>query len=151
MKRYPIYLSAFIWFLMLAAAFIEPTRAQTFDVNTVQIVLPSAVRTATTTSTSFGNQSFKGAHVILNITVAPGAQSLTLAINAQDPVSGTVYPILTGTAITTTGINIYKVYPGIGTVANGAASDMLPNLWNVSVTHSGGGSWTYSVGAFLDK
>jgi hypothetical protein len=49
-------------------------------------------------------------------------------MQGKDPVTETYYNILVGPAIAATGATILKIYPGIGTVVNGAASDVLPCL-----------------------
>lgn len=109
-----------------------------------QVILASAARTATTTSTAIYKSQEKIAHFIINVTVAPGAQTLTPEIDAQDT-NGLWYPLLTGTAISTTGVTVLKVGPGIGAVSGGTAPDYLPDVYRVKLTHSSTGSWTYSV------
>jgi hypothetical protein len=147
----PIWLTFFAWLLIALAAVLGEARAQTLDQNTVFLLLPSAVRTATTNSADQANPAWRGGHVIMNVTAVPGVDSITMNIQGRDPVSGTYYTILQGLAETTTGIKVYKVYPGITAAANASASDILPSLWRVSITHSAGSNFTYSVGYFYEK
>ena len=147
-----VWLMFVLWIALLCAALLpEKAHAQTLDINGEMMILPSVARTATLSTPNFGNAQYRGLHLIINMTAVPGVQTVTPSITAQDPVSGTTYTILTGPAISTTGITILKVYPGIGTVANGSASDLLPNLWGVTLTHSGAGSFTYSVSAYMER
>lgn len=112
-------------------------------------IVPSAARTTAIPVVEQDSRRFLGLSIFLDITAAPGAQSLTLAIEAKDPASGKWVALLTGAAITATGTTHYQIYPGITDVANQRLSIALPDVWRVTVTHSGAGSWTYSVGATL--
>jgi len=146
-----IWFTFFAWMLCFGAAFIEPARAQDAGFNSNQVMLTSAVRTATNSTPDQVNLGWRGAHVIMNVTAAPGVDSVTLTIQGKDPASGTYYTILAGLAETTTGIKVYKVYPGITASGNAAASDFLPSLWRVTITHSAGTNFTYSVAYFYEK
>jgi len=117
--------------------------------NTEATVLASAARTTTTNSADQTNYNARGVHVLLNVTVVPGVDTVTLSIQGKDPVSAVYYTLLTGLAVVGAGMNVYKVFPGITAVANGTASDVLPRTWRVAVTHSAATSFTYSVGAAL--
>lgn len=112
------------------------------------VVLPSAARTTTQTSADMTNYNHRGIIVVLDVTV-PGTGSITLEIDAKDPVSGKYYAVLAGAAVTTTITNVYRVYPGLTAVANATASDVLPRTWRVKVTANNANSVTYSVGAML--
>lgn len=116
--------------------------------NIAVTVLSSAIRTATTSSATQTNPNARGVHVSINISVSTASTaSLVPKIQAQDPVSTTWYDLLIGTALTTTGITVLKVYPGIGVVSGGAASDVLPLTWRVAVVPGTADPVTYSVGA----
>lgn len=124
--------------------------SSTFDAwrnNVESTVLSSASRSATTNSTAQTNYNGRGVSLIINVTVAPAIETLTLAIQVQDSISGTWISIQTGAAMTGTGTTRLVVYPGIGSVANLAFSDILARTWRVAITHSASGSWTYSVSA----
>lgn len=107
-------------------------------------ILASAARTSTTSSGTQTNRSNNGAHFLFNVTAVPGGDTVTPRIQGREPVSGDFYDILVGPAISATGLTVLKIYPGIAALANGAANDILPLQYRVSVTHSGAGSFTYS-------
>ena len=116
--------------------------------NTNNTLLASAARTATTNSADATNYNAKGAHIIINVT-AITTSSLTVTVQGKCPISGVYYDILVGAAITSTGITILKVFPGVAAVANGSASDILPRTFRVSCAKGDASSWTYSVAAAL--
>lgn len=112
------------------------------------VVLASAARTTTQTQTDQTNYNHRGIIVVLDMTVV-GTGSVTLEIDAKDPVSGKYYAVLTGAAVVTNVTNVYRVYPGLTAVANATVSDVLPRTWRVKVTANNANSATYSVGAML--
>lgn len=116
--------------------------------NTEETVLASGARTVATDSAAFTNYNAKGAHFIVDVSAIAGA-TITPSIQGQDPVSLNWYTILQGLPITTVSTNILKVYPGIGAIPNGAAADLLPRTWRVSVAVADANSATYSIGASL--
>lgn len=107
-------------------------------------ILPLAARTATTTSTDITKTIEVGAHFILNATVVPGADTITMKVQGKDNL-GNYYDLLVGTASAATGIVVLKVSPSITPAANASANDMLPDIYRIIVTHSAGTSFTYSV------
>lgn len=112
-------------------------------------LLGSAARTANTTTGNQINYNARGLHIITNITAVSGAASITVTIQGWDESADIWYDILIGTANAAIGREVLKVYPGIGEVPNGAASDILPYQWRVSIAHATADSITYSVGANL--
>jgi len=110
-------------------------------------ILASAARTATVDSADFINHNARGAHFIINVTAITATPSIMVGIQGKDPVSAGYYDLLVSTAITTTGITVLKIYPGITTIPNGAASDILPWQFRVRVEHADADSITYSVAA----
>lgn len=132
--------------LILALAFAVALPAEAQFRNRQGTLLTSAVRTATVTGTDVANDIYSCLTVILDITVAPGGDTLTIAIQGKDVASGKYYTILTGAAVTAAATTTYKVCPGMTAAANVSASDMVPAIWRVNVTHSAGTSFTYSVG-----
>ena len=110
-------------------------------------LLASAARTATNSTGDQSNNSWRGVHVIIDVTSITASPSVVPTIQGKDEVSGVYYSILVGTAITATGTTVLKVYPGIGTLAGGAASDVLPSTWRVTFTHADTDSITYSAAA----
>jgi hypothetical protein len=109
-----------------------------------QTLLVSAARTATTTVADQVNLGHNGLHLVISLTVLAAAETVTPKIQGKDSL-GNYYDILVGSAISSTGITVLKVYPGIAAVANGSASDVLPPVWRVVLTHSSTGAHTYSV------
>lgn len=116
--------------------------------NSAATVLASEARTATVDSTDQTNHNARGAHIIINISAGSGF-SLVPKVQAKDPVSGAYYDLLVGTAITTTGTVVLRVFPGATPASNLVANDMLPRVWRVRVEHADTTSATYSVGAAL--
>jgi len=115
-------------------------------------VSASAVRAATNSSVVYENtqpKSYRGLHLVFDITVAPGVDTVTLKIEGYDTTSGKYYDILVGAALSTVGTNTMRVYPSQVAAANVAVSDCLPSAWRVTVTHSAATNFTYSVGATL--
>jgi hypothetical protein len=121
-------------------------------------LLASAVRTATT-STDDITSAGAGAIVFLDVTATPNdAQTLTVSLQAKDPVTGkyvtiTAFAALTASVIgatSTTATYAYTLRPGAAETAAVANHEVqalaVPKLWRVTVTHSAAGNWTYTVG-----
>lgn len=113
-----------------------------------RVLLASAARTATVTGDDQVNMGHRGLHLVIDVTSVTSTPSITPTIQGKDA-AGIYYDILVGSAITATGTTVLKVYPGITAVANGAASDVLPAVWRVVLTHADSDSATYSVAANL--
>lgn len=107
-------------------------------------LLVSAARTADAASADQDQSNFGGGHIIVNVTAAV-TSTLTVTIQGKDPISGSYYTILAGTALTGTGMQILKVFPGIAGVAGGSVSDTLPDSWRVNAVKGDASSWTYSI------
>ena len=134
----------------------------------VYTALPSAVRNATQViigrdlidpengdprfSTGI-NPEASGIIVYVNVTAVPGAETVTLALDEQDPVSGTWAQIVATNTNNGTGLMRLKMKPAIQTISAGAlqvqVQDTLPAIWRVRVIHSSTGNWTYSMGIVL--
>ncbi len=114
-----------------------------------QIIASGARTAATVNSGDQTNSQWHRAHIIINVS-AYTSGNYTPHIQGKDPVSGTYYDILVGTAIASTGITILKVGPGFGSIPNGATADMLPQAWRVQLIGVSTPSMTFSVGAFLE-
>lgn len=142
----PMVMMALVWLAVLGSAF-----AQDVNFNANQTPLALAARTATNSTVDQVNMGWRGAVVLVNVTVAPGGDTITVSIQGKDPASANYYTILTGAAETTTGLKVYKVYPGVTAAANAAASDIIPQTWRVTITHSAGTSFTYSVSYYYEK
>lgn len=136
--------------LAIALAFVAAIAAAQTQ-NLTAIILPSAARTAATVeSPDQTNQQWRGAHIIVNVS-AYTSGSYTTYIQGKDPVSGAYYNICVGTALSATGMSIYKIYPGITPIPNGACSDIIPRIWRVQLVGASSPSMTFSVAAVLQE
>jgi hypothetical protein len=126
------------------------------------ILLPSEARTATkqTDQVTFpAVDMYRGVMLALDITATPNnAETLTLSVQAYDLASKKYVPLTafaagkTGTelgAAPTTATSLFTVYPAgaeTAAIANAEVQAMpIPNKWRAVVTHSAGGSWTYTL------
>ncbi len=115
-------------------------------------ILPSVARAAAGDVISAYNDlshTRLGGHFVIRTSAIVSAPSVVPNIEAQDPLSLQWYPILTGAAITATGLVVLRVYPGVANTANLSVSDFLPPIWRVRMTHGNTDSITYSVSANL--
>lgn len=96
------------------------------------------------------NAEASGLIAYLNVTAAPGVETLTLVLEEQDPVSGVWSQITATSATTATGMVKLKIKPAIAAAAATttyvAVQDVLPANWRIRVVHSASGNWTYSLG-----
>jgi hypothetical protein len=109
----------------------------------------SASRTATPTATSVTTRGRQRCHVVIDVTAASSTPSVVPSIEAYDTLSATWYPLLTGTAITTTGTTVLKVGPGMSPVTGACAADMLPGTIRLSMTHADADPITYTASIHL--
>lgn len=116
------------------------------------MTLASAARTATTYGPDIPAVSHVGALVYLNVTAQPGgAETLSLQIQALNSMTGDYITICDFGVLFTaaTGHKVGMLYPGI--LAADAPSGVVVKSLRLStncrvvVSHSGAGSWTYSV------
>lgn len=121
--------------------------------NTEATLLASASRTATVTSATVTNHNARGVLLCLNISVAPGAQTLTPAVQWVEPTSAATPTLATFPTVSSVGTVAYLLYPGAAetvAVTNLETQALpLPRSWRLVVTHSAAGAWTYSVGYAL--
>jgi hypothetical protein len=134
MKKYLIILAASLSLLLTA---------QSANAG-METLLASAVRAATTSTADQVKSINRGVYVFLKVTAVPGVDTLTVTIQGKD-VDGTYYTILASTASAATGTVTLKVYPGLPNTANVSSNEVLPDLWRVTVTHSAGTNFTYSM------
>lgn len=126
-------------------------------------LLSSVARTATANSADQVAQSDqRGVTLILDITKAPeNADTLTVSIQGRDPVTGK-YVTLTAFTASKKGEELgegatlaFTLYPAAAETAATGDHEVqalpLPSRWRAVVTHSGEGSWTYSLGALASK
>lgn len=105
--------------------------------------------TATVTSPDISGQPpCQHGHVIFTIdTYTSGG--VTPHLQGKDPASGAYYDILIGPDLTSTGVTILKVGPGISPSALGSAADFLPEEWRVQLVADSGTDLIISVGVNL--
>lgn len=109
----------------------------------------SSARTATPTNAELTTEGARGLHLVIDVTAVTSTPSVVPTVDAYSPLANKWYNLLTGVAITATGTTVLKIYPGIATAANAAASDVVPDTFRVVMTHGNANSITYSVEAHL--
>lgn len=133
---------------VLLFAFAAVVGAQS---NVLGTLLTSAARTVTIASSDVTNTSYRGAHIVVNVTSYTSG-TWTPTIQGKDPVSLNYYDICTGPAIAATGMTIIKVYPGVMAIAENAptCNDFLPRTWRINMVGATTPSATFSVGYLAD-
>jgi hypothetical protein len=120
------------------------------DAKTRRTLLPSAARTATTTSAISKDAGQQCIRVYLSITAASGSGGLTVFIRGYDLASGVAAKMNAGAAaILATGIYVYELMPNDAAAVGDVKETVgrpLPCAWDVQVTHGDSSSYTYSVG-----
>ena len=119
-----------------------------FNPNVEVAVLASAVRTATNNNDLVNNNA-RGAIVTLDITVVPGTDTVTPSWTYKDPASGKFLALgAAGSAQVGTGTFRYLIYPAVAANASFTAviAANIPRTWRVTITHSAGSNFTYSLG-----
>jgi len=117
--------------------------------NTMETLLASAARTATTT-TAWTNYQGKGIQVIVDVTALVAGASLVVKLQGKN-IAGKAYDIKAApTAITATGLYVYEFYPhGTDITAHDGLTAIMnvtvPRLCNVVVTAANTNSVTYQV------
>lgn len=114
-----------------------------------ETLLASAARTANVNSSDKYNVNCKGGHFIIDVTAISATPSITVTLQGKAVTSSKYYDLLTSEAITAVGTYVLKLYPGINSIPNNAASDILPRTYRVAVTHADSDSITYSIEANL--
>lgn len=113
-------------------------------------VLASAARTTTPDTQQFElPKGVKYGHFVLDVSAVTATPSLTFKVEGVDLVSGAVYEILEGAAVSTVSTNVYKVGPSLTAAANSVANDILPPVVRFTVTHGDADSATYSLAAVV--
>lgn len=111
-------------------------------------ILVSAARTATTASPDQVNYNARIAVVFFRVSAAPGVETVTMALEIKDPVSGLYVQAFTDSAWTGPGMRSYCLGVPLATASqplNGGSASPPSRTWRVNISHSGAGSWTYSV------
>jgi hypothetical protein len=134
--------------LAMALTYALSAGAQTVS-NSQFTVLPAAVRTAAQVNSSdYANNFYRGVHAIVTVSGYVSG-SYTVTIQGKNLATGSYYDLLVGTAIIANGQTVLKLYPGINGVANGAASDFLPQTWRVQLNGAASPNMTIAVDAIL--
>jgi hypothetical protein len=133
--------------LLLANGLFNGTTEDRWRSNLDNISLVSAAGATTTqTSADQTNYNGRGVKVVLDMTNV-GTGSVALTVQGKDPISGKYFTLLTGANVTTNSTNVYTVYPGVTSVANVSASDIVPRTWRVNVVANNANATTYTVAA----
>jgi hypothetical protein len=115
--------------------------------------LASAVRAATTNSSDITAYNAKAILVILDISSVPGGDTVTVSLTGKDPVSGNYVTLAAGQAQSATGTTAIAIGTGVTTVSGASYSANnvpVPRVFRVTVTHSAGTNFTYSVTVIID-
>lgn len=112
----------------------------------------SASRSVTTNSSFLNNYFYKGGHIVINVTSITDTPSVVPVLQGWEKFDGsTYYDILRGNPITTTGITILKIFPGITPVPNLSANDILPHVSRLRMEHADTDAITYTAFISLIK
>jgi hypothetical protein len=104
----------------------------------------TAQAAGTVVTGNLDTQQAKGCILLINVTAVTG--SLTVTLKGVDSVSGASYNILASAAISSTGLTVLRVYPGLTAAANATANDVIPNTCVISsVVATGPASATVSM------
>lgn len=117
--------------------------------KSTQVVYSSAARTATPTVADTNTSKSAGIQFVIDVTAVTATPSVVPTISGVDPVSGSLYTLLVGAAITATGTTVLQVHPDLTETANLKASALLPQLTRLTLTHADADSITYTVSAML--
>jgi hypothetical protein len=117
--------------------------------NKYEILLPSAVRAATN-SLLVQQLDYRQALIIVNVSAVPTVDTVTPTIHAADPFDDSEAGLLiTGGAIVAVSRESYLIGASHETVGNfpgmDAVNRLLPSKFKVTMTHSAGTDFTYSV------
>lgn len=113
-------------------------------------VLASAARTATPDTQEFElprGTSFLT--LVTDATAITDTPSVTVTVSGVDRVSGKIYTLLAGAAITGVSTQVLKIGPGLPVTANVSANEWVPPVIRITATHGDTDSITYSIGAMV--
>jgi len=108
-------------------------------------ILASAARTTAQSVDILNEAGRKYLILTIDVTVDPASASITPTIRAKDPVSGTYFDLLVGSAIAAVGTVTLKIGPALTAAANLVANDFIPRSWNFEMAVADTDSITYSV------
>lgn len=93
------------------------------------------------------NYNGRGVQIGINITEIGASTSVVFTVRGKDVVSQQYYMLLASASLAETGFYLLTVYPGVTSVANQAAAQVVPRTWDVEATVTGVGGVTATVGA----
>jgi len=101
---------------------------------------------ATFTGSDMVNNKFRGVKVFIVVNSVSGG-NVTVNIQQKAPAAdaATYGTILSSASITSTGLTVLTVYPGVTAASNVSVADVLPTLWRV--TTSAGATIDYTISA----
>lgn len=123
------------------------------DVAPEYTIFPSIVRNASVNSGPIEHEgSQRGVWIVINVTVQPGAESLSkIDLEVQDLESGVWSLWARYAPINAVGMHNWIIHPEAvetNLMANVIAQRLpLPRRWRLDITHSAAGNWTYDVTA----
>lgn len=128
--------AAFAAFLFAAALINAPAPAQTNN-DLGAIVTLMAQAAGTVTGTAF-NGTGRGVVCVFNQTAHTGTPSSTFSILGYDAASNSFNNLLTSAAITADNTpRVLTVYPGLTVASNVTATNVVPRVFQISVTVGG--------------
>lgn len=129
------------------------TDSELLQTNKEVTLLASSARTASTSTANQTNRNHRGIVLFHRVSAAADtSQNLTLSLDYTDPTSGVVENMFVAATVSTTGLYVYSLYPGLDAATSGVnqrANRILPRTFKVTIAPSGTTSFTYSLGACL--
>jgi hypothetical protein len=118
--------------------------------NLVRIILPGAIRNATTTSAVFRMISGRALVLVARVDLSPGVQTLTFSLRSEDtgtPINiGQIAPTAFAAGQQTSlAVGQGAALGWLGGTASTARNTPPPINYSVQVAHSGAGLWDYEV------
>jgi len=113
--------------------------------NNLSAALVAAGTTTTQTNKTITTYNARSLTIVLNVSAVSGG-SVTLAINGTT-VSSYAYSLISATAVTATGVTVYRISPHLTAVSGLTAAEAVPRTVLVTATVSG--SITYGIDHIL--
>lgn len=115
------------------------------------VIYPSAARTATPTAVdiSIDAQNATALLLLIDVTAVGVTPSVVPTIDGVDTLSGKLFNLLTGAALTAVVTRRLSVGPGLVVAANLTANEHLPDKVRITMTHGNAVTITYSVSAHV--
>jgi len=118
--------------------------------NHTVLLFASDTRSGDQNSATQANFNGRGVSVVMDVTArSGGGQKIRCVVQGFDPVSGKYYDIALGVEDSNLTTKVLNIYPGILPSTNIDVNNVLPRFWRVQVRTTGGGTFTYSIGATI--